>query len=87
MALYLGENRVKINLDRNVYYLNLVSTISIIDYVGLLSSDNYILKDSNGIYLLPSDYISPVLDKTLLSLDGYILKDSNGIYLTIKEGE
>ena len=87
MALYLGENRVKINLNGNIYCLNLFSHNSTIDYVSLLSSDNYILKDSNGLYLLPSDYISPVLDKTLLSLDGYILKDSNGIYLTIKESE
>ncbi len=51
MALYLGENKVKINLDGVVYCLNLFSEIPITNGIRLLSSDNYILQDSNGIYL------------------------------------
>lgn len=51
MALYLGNDKVKINLDSIVYNLNLYSATPITNGVILLSSDNYILKDSNGLYL------------------------------------
>lgn len=51
MALYLGGNKVKINLDGVTYCLNLFSTTPIINGVLLLSSDGYILKDLNEVYL------------------------------------
>jgi hypothetical protein len=52
MALYLGNSeKLKFNLSGAVYNLNLFSTTPITNGVRLLSSDNYILKDSNGIYL------------------------------------
>lgn len=51
MSLYLGSDKVKINLDGIIYHLNLVATTPSIIGVKLLSSDNYILKDSNGLYL------------------------------------
>jgi hypothetical protein len=53
------------------------------DHIGLLSFDNYILTDKNGIYLIPSDYV--YADNIILSHDGYILKDFNGLYLIPKE--
>ena len=81
MALYLGENKVKINLNGIVYCLNLYSTTSTINNGWLLSSDNYILQDSNGIYLIPKDFSEIVIDNVLLSSDNYILQDSNGVYL------
>ena len=51
MALYLGSDKVKINLDNVLYCLNLYSTTPITNGVRLLSLDNYLLKDSNGLYL------------------------------------
>ena len=52
MALYLGSSdKLKINLDSVVYYLNLYSTTPITNGVRLLSLENYILKDANGLYL------------------------------------
>ena len=87
MALYLGSEKVKLNLNNAIYNLNLFTKTHTADYVGLLSFDNYILQDCNGIYLLSSDYVSPIVDGVLLSLDNYILKDCNGLYLTIKESE
>jgi hypothetical protein len=51
MALYLGEDKVKINLDGVVYCLNLFSEIPITNGIRLLSSDNYILTDSSKVYL------------------------------------
>lgn len=51
MALYLGEYKVKINLDGIVYYLNISPSTPIVNGVRLLSSENYILKDLNGLYL------------------------------------
>lgn len=51
MALYLGGDKLKINLDGIVYCLNLISQTPILNGIKLLSSENYILKDSNGLYL------------------------------------
>lgn len=51
MALYLGSNQVKINLNNIVYYLNLYSKTPITNGIKLLTLENYILKDSNGLYL------------------------------------
>jgi hypothetical protein len=51
MALYLGSKKLKITLDNIKYNLNIFSTTPIVNGVLLLSSDNYILKDSNGLYL------------------------------------
>lgn len=51
MALYLGSEKVKINLNGVVYCLNLFSTTPITNGIRLLSSDNYILKDLNELYL------------------------------------
>ena len=49
MLLYLGKN--KQNLGGIVYCLNLYSATPIINGVKLLSSENYILTDSNGLYI------------------------------------
>lgn len=51
MALYLGSDKVKINLDGLVYNLNLFSSTIILNGVKLLSSEEYILRDCNGLYL------------------------------------
>lgn len=52
MALYLGSSdKQKIVLDGNTYFMNLFSKILITNGDILLSSDNYILKDSNGLFL------------------------------------
>lgn len=52
MALYLGSSdQQKIILDGVVYRFNLYSSTPITNHIRLLSSDNYILKDSNGLYL------------------------------------
>lgn len=51
MALYLGSDKVKINLNDVKYYLNLYSETPITNGIRLLSFDNYILKDSGGLYL------------------------------------
>lgn len=52
MALYLGSSeKLKINVNNIAYYLNLFSEKPITNGIRLLSSDGYILKDSNGLYL------------------------------------
>lgn len=55
MALYLGNDKVKINLDGVRYCLNLISAKPNVDNVGLLSLDNYVLKDLNGLLLIPKE--------------------------------
>lgn len=52
MALYLGSSdKLKININNVAYYLNLFSNIPITNGIRLLSSEGYMLKDSNGLYL------------------------------------
>ena len=52
MALYLGNSeKLKINLNGKIYNLNLYSPEVILNGVVLLSSNDYILKDINGLYL------------------------------------
>lgn len=51
MATYMGKDKVKIYLDDTLSKLNIYSTTPIINGVVLLSSDEYILKDSNGLYI------------------------------------
>lgn len=51
MGLYLGNNQIKIHLNGDKCSLNLFSETPITNGVVLLSSDNYILKDINGLYV------------------------------------
>ncbi len=78
MALYIGKNKVKINLNSVAYYLNAYMPWM----SGMYSSDRYRLRDANGICLLPKAEIEGVM---LEAIDGYILHDTNGTYLTIEE--
>ena len=55
MALYLGDEKVKINLDGVAYYLNVFSDPPITNGVRLVSSDGYILIDGNGVYLITKE--------------------------------
>ena len=52
MALYVGDKeKRKVILDGVVYRFNLFTTTPITNFIRLLSSDDYILKDSEGLYL------------------------------------
>ena len=53
MALYLGNEKLKINLDDVVYIMNIFSALPTIEEIILSSSDDCILKDFNGLYLSP----------------------------------
>lgn len=56
MALYLGNSeKLKVFSNYLVYNFNLFSEKPIINGIRLLSSDNYILKDSDGLYLIPKE--------------------------------
>ena len=52
MALYLGKGeKLIINVNNGVYCLNIFSPRPVVNGVLLKSSDDYILKDSKGLYL------------------------------------
>lgn len=56
MGLYLGSsNKQKVILNGVVYNFNLFTSTPVINFIRLLSSDNYILKDSNNLYLIPKE--------------------------------
>lgn len=56
MALYLGSgDKIKIFLNGSLCRLNLLSAQLIITGIKLLTSDGYILKDSNGLYLITKE--------------------------------
>lgn len=49
MALYLGDYKIKVHIGGITYDFNMFSAIT--NGVKLLSSDSYILKDCNDLYL------------------------------------
>ena len=51
MAVYLGSEKIKINLGDVAYYLNIFTEIPPLEGIMLRSSDNYILRDKDGLYL------------------------------------
>ena len=51
MAIYIGSNKQKITSDDSSFRLNIFSTTPITNGIRLLSSENYMLKDKNGLYL------------------------------------
>lgn len=51
MALYLGSTSQKINLDGRTYCLNILTKTVTTEGKLLLSSDDYILQDTNEVYL------------------------------------
>ena len=56
MSLYLGNSKkLKVNLNNVIYRFMLFSENPITNGIRLLSSDNYTLKDSNGLYLTVKD--------------------------------
>jgi hypothetical protein len=81
MALYLGSNKSKINLDGVVYCFNLSQKQS----TKLLSFDGYTLKSLDGLRL--TAMYTDISDFMFSSSDGYILTDFNELYLTTKESE
>lgn len=63
MALYFGSDKVKINLDGIMCCLNLNFDSNDAVIARLLSLDGYILKDLEGTYLIPYDYVALNLEK------------------------
>lgn len=56
MALYIGSKKGRLRLGDISKHINFYSTIvPMIDGIILLSSDNYTLKDKNGLYLTAKD--------------------------------
>lgn len=56
MALYSGSSKCKVILNNVVYRLFIPTTsVDTSGGIRLLSSDNYILQDSNGVYLTAKD--------------------------------
>lgn len=52
MALYLGNNeKLKVILGNVSYSLNFFSKMPITNGIRLLSAENFILQDSNRLYL------------------------------------
>ena len=52
MALYLNNVKYNINLNGKLYRLNLHTTKPSLDEY-MISSDNFILQDKDGLFLLP----------------------------------
>lgn len=52
MALYFGNSgKLKLFSNNILYRFMILTEAPIVNGVKLLSSDNFILKDSNGLYL------------------------------------
>ena len=57
MALYLGTNKVKINLDNMIRKIAVFKDADdiLLNGIKLLSFEGYALKDSNGFYITAKD--------------------------------
>ena len=57
MALYLGTNKVKINLDNMIRKIAVFKDADdiLLNGIKLLSFEGYTLKDSNGFYITAKD--------------------------------
>lgn len=84
MSLYLGNEKVKINLGGNTYCLNIFSNIPIINRTRLLSLEGYVLKDINNAYLTVKQQ-EIINDVELWSSDDYSLMSANDLFLIPKE--
>jgi hypothetical protein len=59
MALYLGSNKkFKVRIGENKKHFYIGSPMSSSNNIRLLSNDGYILKDLNGLYLIPKQEVS-----------------------------
>lgn len=56
MSLFIGSQQVLIRLGGKLYELDIGTPLKAVEetnQIRLLSSDNYVLKDKNGVYLIP----------------------------------
>lgn len=51
MGLYLGSNRQKLQINNTVVNMHIYSSTPITNGIVLMSSNNYMLKDANGLFL------------------------------------
>ena len=51
MSVYLGNEKVKVNIGGKRYKLNLYSKTPITNGVRLITKDGKVLKDANGLYI------------------------------------
>lgn len=51
MGLYLGAEKFKLNYGGVPVIMNIASTVPMTNGIKLISSEGYILKDLNGVYL------------------------------------
>lgn len=65
MALYLGGKKVKMMLNNQLYHFNFYTTTLILNGAMLISSDDYTLKDKNGLILTAklTDILSTVKEE------------------------
>ena len=83
MSLHLGNSKpLKLYLNNVVYCVHVGTIQQPPTYMGLMSSDNYLLTDSNGVILLP-----PTTGVSLTLSDHGALKDLSGRIITVKESE
>ena len=52
MVLYLGKNKLKLNLNGVSHRLSIISNPTVKVVSRLISKDGFILKDSSGLYLI-----------------------------------
>lgn len=75
MPLYFNKQRVKLYLDNTWYRIADITTGKVPNR-ALLSSDPYVLRDKNGVYLTclpPIYYLYTTNQELLTSDDNYVL--------------
>jgi hypothetical protein len=80
MAIYFGNQRTpqKIHFGKVLSKFEMFTSES----MYLLSSDNKVLQDNEGKYIVSKDAIV-INNNRLLSSDGYVLQDIDGVYIIL----
>lgn len=81
MAVYANGSRQGMILGGFTCDMELYCHKPITNGARLISSDNYILKDTSRLYLTTIKYVS------MSTSDNSILKDANELYLKVKESD
>lgn len=55
MPLYLGNEKVKVMIDGKKYNLNVIYVKQSLPINVLMSSEGFVLKDINGLYLVSKE--------------------------------
>lgn len=85
MGFYINGVNYQFHLGNKAYFVHIPTIDLTKKGVSLISSDDFILTDLNGLYITAKQEVE--YNNMMVSVDNYILQDLNSVYLTTKEDD